>query len=78
MLVYYEPDSWDPGHPNPSPARTQFLRDLDRIGNNGYPANVDKMVAFSFGSGADSTQGFEAGDIRYLVEREKPLFFQNA
>ncbi|MBN1115800.1 MAG: hypothetical protein JXA77_01240 [Bacteroidales bacterium] len=68
MLVYYEPDSWDPGHPNPSPARTQFLRDLDRIGNNGYPANVDKMVAFSFGSGADSTQGFEAGDIRYLYD----------
>ncbi|MCF8360880.1 MAG: hypothetical protein K9H26_19180 [Prolixibacteraceae bacterium] len=66
MLVYYRPDCV-PEFPEPSPVRTQFLNDIDRLGINGYPGKVDKMVAFSFGSGkgADGTQGFDAGETRY-------------
>ncbi|MCF8360878.1 MAG: putative lipase [Prolixibacteraceae bacterium] len=69
MLVYYEPASRDPSHPTLSPERTQLLNDFDNLGNNGYPASVDKMVALSFGSGANSPQEkWDAGDTLYFYD----------
>ncbi|MBN1115798.1 MAG: hypothetical protein JXA77_01230 [Bacteroidales bacterium] len=88
MLVYYRPHNLIPNVPAPSPMRTELLEEFDDFGNNGYPSKVEKMVAFSFGSGKGKNQGFEAGGLRYsyfgglgvfddieIVQRAIPDFF---
>jgi hypothetical protein len=75
MLVYYRPDC-SPEYPAPSPLRTQLLNEFNSFGNNGYPSNVDKMVAFSFGSGngLNGTQGFGPGAERYSYNGPQEIF----
>jgi hypothetical protein len=68
MLVYYEPDSRNPSHPNCSPERTQLLADFESLGNGGYPANVDKMVGLSFGSAKSQLQNWSHDDTIYFYD----------
>lgn len=67
MLVYYYPECNNPSSPAPSTMRAQLISDFNSLGNNGYPTTVDKMVAFSFGSGQgqDGLQGFNPSEIRF-------------
>ena len=52
--------------PSPSLLRTQLLNEFSGFGNDGYPSNVDKMVAFSFGSGNGTGQtGLSPGTTRF-------------
>ena len=71
MLVYHYSATTN-NHAYPNPMRTEFLNELNSLGNGGYPQYV-KMIGIAEGSGNDTDQGYDAGSVQMNLNTSKYL-----